>query len=125
MWTASPRTALFEQNHAISRRIEEAAIVRDQSGSWSTMKEHDRLSVRCAALLVIKFVHVGDSDVPGVVRFDLVVESSQVVHGGGDYVFEWSYSANPPSFNRRNARIRSISDSRPRLNARSRGLESI
>src|SRR4030095_1553388 len=97
MWTASPRTALFEKDHAISRRIEEAAIIRNEACSWSTMKEDDRLSIRRAALLVIKLMHIGDSDVPSVIRFDLVVEGSQVVHGEGDYVFEWSYSANPPS----------------------------
>ena len=76
MWLATTSAALFEENDAIRLRIEKAPVVRNQSRSWSTVKEHNRLAVRIATLFVIELVNRRDADVTAVVWFDFSVEGS-------------------------------------------------
>src|SRR5215208_2572880 len=54
---ASTSTALIEQNHTISFRIEEAAVVRKQTRAGAAVQKQNRLPFRIAALLVIEFVN--------------------------------------------------------------------
>lgn len=73
VWDASPCTALLEKNYAISFGIEKASIVRHYASAWTTMQKHNRLPFRIPALLVVKFVSRGNSQVTTIVRFYLVV----------------------------------------------------
>jgi len=73
---ASTRATLFEQDHAISLRVEEASVVVDQTRAWTTVQKHDGFTVRVAALLVIKLVNVGDWKMSAIVGFDGIVQSS-------------------------------------------------
>src|SRR5690349_14718753 len=85
MRLASPGAALGEENHAIRLRIEEAAVIRHESRARTAVQKDDRLAVRRAALLVIKFVDRRHADVTAVVWFDLVVKSSSCFHIATDY----------------------------------------
>jgi len=80
---AAPGAALLKENHAISLRIEETAVVRDQSGSWSTVQKDDGLSIRSAALLVVKLMLRRHSDVSTVVRLEFGVQGSSCFHVAG------------------------------------------
>ena len=85
MRSAAAGAALFEEDDAIRVGIEKAAIIGNETRAWSTVEKHDGFAVRRAALFVIKFVNSGHSNVAAVVRFDLVVKSSQCLHVAGDY----------------------------------------
>src|SRR5690348_18167895 len=85
MRPAAAGSSLIEEDDAIGVRIEEATVVGNESGPWSTVQKDDWLSVRRAALFVIELVHIGHSDVSAIVGFDLVVESSARFHIAGDY----------------------------------------
>ena len=76
MRAAATRTALIEKDDAVGVWIEEPAVVGDQSGAGTTMKKQNRLSIRRAALFVIKLVNSGHSDVPAVVGFQLRIKVS-------------------------------------------------
>ena len=94
---ASARAALFEKNHAIRLRVEEASILRRQTRTWTTVQKHDRLAIRVAGLFVIEPVNIGDGNVPAVVGFDWVVKGSQLFHDARDYRLRSYCSANPSS----------------------------
>jgi hypothetical protein len=64
---------LVEENYAVGFGVKEAPVIRIQASARTTMEKHDRLSIWIAALLVVKLVNVGHSDVPAVVRLDLGV----------------------------------------------------
>jgi len=68
--SAAARSTLLEENYAVSFRVKEAPVIWIQTGAWPTVEKHDRLSVRIAALLVVKMMNVGHFDVATVIRFD-------------------------------------------------------
>jgi hypothetical protein len=76
MWLTTACAALFEEYYAIHLRIEKAAVVRDQTGAWSTVQEYDRLAVGIAALFVIELMNRRDADVSAVVWLDFRVKGS-------------------------------------------------
>src|SRR6185312_3887675 len=55
--SALSRATLVKKNYAVSCRVEEASIVRDQTRAWSTVEEDDRLTSWIATLLIVQFVN--------------------------------------------------------------------
>ena len=76
MRPAASGASLFEENYTISFGVKETTIVGDETCARPAMQEHNRLSVRVAALFVIEFVNWRDADVTAVIRFDLRIKGS-------------------------------------------------
>src|SRR5882672_10942939 len=70
---ASP--SLIEQYNSIGFRVEEAAIVRDQSGARTAVKKDNRLTVRIPELLVINLMDFRYLQHPLLVRLYRIVKS--------------------------------------------------
>jgi hypothetical protein len=85
---------LVKENYAVGFGIKEAPVIRIQTSARSAVKKHYRLSVWIAALLVIKLVNVGHSDVAAVIGFDFWIQGSAFLHVGGDYRVRRRQSAN-------------------------------
>src|SRR6185437_11425007 len=82
-WCGLPAPALVEQHDAVARRIEEAEVVRGQTGTRAAMQEHYRQAGRVAAFLHMQGVQRIDRQTPGPVRLDLGI---QLAHGPGSLV---------------------------------------
>src|SRR5947208_9969858 len=80
MRCALSRTALIEQHDAISRWIVKLPILRYQPTTWPAVKKHHRLPAWIATLLVVKVVNMRDFQTAGIVRFDWIIEGSEVMH---------------------------------------------
>ena len=75
MRNAVARASLIEQHDSIGFRVEEAAIVCDQSGARATVKKDNGLTVRIPALLVINVMDVRYLQHPLLVRLNRIVKS--------------------------------------------------
>src|SRR5262245_15158027 len=75
MRNAIPCPSLIEQYNSIGFRVEEAAIVCDQSGARTAVKKDNRLTVRIPALLVINLMYVRYLQHPMLVRLYRIVKS--------------------------------------------------
>src|SRR5262249_57941068 len=67
--------SLIEQYNSIGFRVEEAAIVCDQSGARTAVKKDNRLTVWIPALLVINLMDVRYLQHPLMVRLYRIVKS--------------------------------------------------
>src|SRR5690606_13999853 len=79
--TALAAAALVEQNDAVARGVEEAALPRARAAARSTVEEHDGLSIRVPGLFEIDRVLGRDVEVPRPVRLDLRIEGAPRNHG--------------------------------------------
>src|SRR5215510_3702813 len=75
MRNAIARPSLIEQYNPIGFRVEEAAILCDQSGARTAVKKDNRLTVRVPALLVINVMDVRYLQHPLLVRLYRIVKS--------------------------------------------------
>src|SRR6266550_7103244 len=78
--SALSRATLVKKNYAVSRRIKEASIVRDQTRAWSTVEKDDGLAFRIAALLVVEFMNARNLQTSSVKGLNLRVQSSKFAH---------------------------------------------
>src|SRR5262245_55453354 len=75
MRNAITRPSLIEQYDSIGFRVEEAAIVCDQSGARTAVKKDNGLAVRVPALFVINVMDFGYFQHPLLVRLYRIVKS--------------------------------------------------
>jgi hypothetical protein len=75
MRDAISRPSLIEQYDSISFRVEEAAILCDQSAARTAVKKDGRLAVRVPALLVINVMDIRYFQHPMLVRLYRIVKS--------------------------------------------------
>src|SRR5215470_20381105 len=75
MWSAIACPSLIEQYNSIGCRVEESAIVCDQSAAGAAVKKDNGLAVRVPALLVINVMGFGYLQHPMLVRLYRIVKS--------------------------------------------------
>jgi hypothetical protein len=77
---AGPTAALVEQDNAIGRRVEQAAIAPGNPAARPTMHENGRFALRISANFVMDLVSVTDIQMARNAAVDLRIEAPQLIH---------------------------------------------
>src|SRR5438874_13531940 len=80
---------LVKKNYAVSRRVEGASIVRDQTRAWSTVEKDDWLPFWIAALLIVQFMKGRNLQTSSVEGLNLRVQSSKFAHTDPLQLWRW------------------------------------